>query len=778
MGEAESRNAGNVMAMTRLPAGLPQAALEAIANGVLITDAQGIILWVNAAFTRTTGYSSDEAIGQTPRLLKSGEHSPDFYRELWSTISSGRSWTGDMTNRRKNGTVYVEEQTITPVLDAGGDPAYFIAVKQDRTLRRRADDALRHSEARYRLLAENISDVIGLYDLNMNAIYVSPSVHRLQGYTPDEVIARPMMERLVGGSRELAVRMLEEELEIERSGQGDLARSRTLELEVLCKDGRTVWTESKITAVRNPVGTLTGFIALSRDITERKRVEAELRDTSQTLRTIIDASVLAIVALDRDARVTLWNNAAARLFGWSASEVLGRPLPTVPDDRRAEFEEARARTLAGEAVIYETQRSRKDGSLVEVLRSSAAIFDARGEMVGVMAIFVDLTERKLLEDQLRQAVKMEGIGRLAGGIAHDFNNLLTVIGGRSFILLSQLPAGHPMRRDLILIQQTGDRAAALTRQLLAFSRKQTLTPAVIDLRDILSGMRTLLERVLGEDVDVLLDLDQAAGHVTADPGQIEQVILNMAVNARDAMPQGGSLTLETRHVDVDATYARQQVDLTPGRYEVLSISDTGVGMDAATIARVFEPFFTTKPVGKGTGLGLATAYGIIKQSDGHITVSSRPGSGTTFRIYLPRTGGSGSAPVVVEEAIARRGTEVVLLAEDDVILRALARDILMSAGYTVLESQDVEDALRFAERQDGPIHLLLTDVVMPHMNGQTVAEAVKRFRPDVKVLYMSGYTDDVIVHHGVLEPGIALLQKPFTPGGLARKVREVLDRPQ
>ena len=460
MGEVESRSAGNVMAMTRLPAGLPQAALEAVANGVLITDAQGIILWVNAAFTRMTGYSADEVIGQTPRLLKSGEHSPDFYRELWSTISSGRSWTGDMTNRRKNGTVYVEEQTITPVLDAGGEPAYFIAVKQDRTLRRRADDALRHSEARYRLLAENISDVIGLYDLNMNAIYVSPSVHRLRGYTPDEVIARPMMDQLAAGSREVAARVLREELEIERSGRGDLARSRTLELEVLCKDGRTVWTESKITAVRNPAGALTGFIALSRDITERKRVEEELRDTSQTLRTIIDASVLAIVALDRDGRVTLWNNAATRLFGWSAEEALGGPLPMVPEDRRAEFEDGRVRSLAGDEVIYETQRRRKDGSLVDVLRSSAPVFDPQGELAGSMAIFVDLTERKQLEDQLRQAVKMEGIGRLAGGIAHDFNNLLTVIGGRSYILLSQLPADHPMRRDLILIQQTGDRAAA------------------------------------------------------------------------------------------------------------------------------------------------------------------------------------------------------------------------------------------------------------------------------------------------------------------------------
>src|ERR1700687_236130 len=409
MSEVELRNAGNVMAMTLLPAGLPQAALEAVANGVLITDAQGIILWVNAAFTRTTGYSADEVIGQTPRLLKSGEHSPDFYRELWSTISSGRSWTGDMTNRRKNGTVYVEEQTITSVLDAAGEPAYFIAVKQDRTLRRRADDALRHSEARYRLLAENISDVIGFYDLNMNTIYVSPSVHRLQGYTPDEVIARPMMDHLAAGSRELAVRVLQEELEIERSGRGDRARSRTVELEVLCKDGRTVWTESRITAVRSQAGALTGFIALSRDITERRRVEAELRDTTRTLRTIIDASVLPIVALDLDRRVMLWSNAATRLFGWSADEVLGQTLSMVPDDKRAEFEDGRARTLAGDDVIYETQRCRKDGSLVDVLRSSAPIFDSHGKLTGSMAVFVDLTERKQLEDQLRQAVKMEGI---------------------------------------------------------------------------------------------------------------------------------------------------------------------------------------------------------------------------------------------------------------------------------------------------------------------------------------------------------------------------------
>jgi two-component system cell cycle sensor histidine kinase/response regulator CckA len=764
--------------MTPLPEGVPQAALEAVANGMVITDARGTILWVNAAFTRMTGYSSTEAIGQNPRLLKSGEHPPTFYQELWSTIASGKSWTGEMTNRRKDGSVYLEEQTITPFRDAGGNVSHFIAVKQDRTLRRRADDALRRSEARYRLLAEHISDVIELYDLGMNAVYVSPSVQQLRGYTPDEVIAQPRMGALAPGSRDLAVRVFQEEMEIERSGRGDPARSRTVEFEVLCKDGTTVWTESKLTALRDSSGSLTGFIVVSRDITERKRVEETLRETSKKLETLIDASVLAIVALDQGGRVTVWNNAATRLFGWSTQEVLGQLPPMIPDDRRAELDEGRVRNRLGEEVVYETQRRRKDGSLVDVLRSSSIIVDPQGQESGTMVMFLDITERKQLEEQLRQAVKMESIGRLAGGIAHDFNNLLTVIGGRSYLLLSQLPAGHAMRRDLLVIQQTGDRAAALTRQLLAFSRKQVLAPAVIDLNAIVSGMRTLLERVLGEDVDLIMDLDPSLGHVTADPGQLEQVILNMAVNARDAMPEGGQLTLETRHVDVNPTYARQKVELTPGPYEVLSIGDTGVGMDAATVARAFEPFFTTKAVGKGTGLGLATAYGIVKQSGGHITVYSEPGSGTTFRIYLPRTETSESAPMAVEETAARQGTEVVLLAEDDVNLRALTRDILASEGYTVLESRDVEDAIRIAEHQDGTIHLLLTDVVMPHMSGRALADAVKRFQPDVKVLYMSGYTDDAIIHHGVLDPGIALLQKPFSPAALGRKAREVLDHPQ
>ena len=764
--------------MTRLPPHLPRAALEAVANGVVVTDAQGTILWVNAAFTRMSGYAADEVIGKNPRLLKSGEHPEAFYKTLWSTIASGDAWSGEITNRRKDGSIYVEEQTITPVRDAAGVVSHFIAVKQDRTLRRQANDSLRQSEERYRLLAENISDVIGLYDLGLNSVYVSPSVKRLRGYTPDEVMARPMLDQLAPGSRDQLMRVFQEEIETERGGHADPARSRTLELEVLCKDGTTVWTESKFTAVRDSSGSLTGFIAVSRDITERKRAEEALRETSQKLRTLIDVSGLPIIALDLDWRVTVWNDAATRLFGWSGEEVVGRPLPTIPEDRRAEAEEGRIRNRSGEEAVYETQRRRKDGRLVDVLVSSAPVTDPHDQVVGNMAIVLDITERKQLEEQLRQAVKMEGIGRLAGGIAHDFNNLLTVIGGRSHILLSQLPADHPMRRDLLLIQQTGDRAAALTRQLLAFSRKQTLSPSVLDLNDVVSGMKTLLERVLGEDVGLMIDLDSSPGYVTADPGQLEQVVINIAVNARDAMPQGGELTLETRRVDVDESYARQRVDLAPGPYEVLSISDTGVGMDAATRARVFEPFFTTKPVGKGTGLGLATAYGIIKQSGGNITVSSEPGSGTTFRIYLPRTKASGSAAVVAEESATRRGTEVVLLSEDNAALRELTRDILEAEGYTVLESHDAEDALRIAAQQDGTIDLLLTDVVMPHMGGRALADAVRGLRPPIKVLYMSGYTDDAVIRHGVVDQGTAFIQKPFTPAALARKAREILDLPQ
>jgi len=380
------------------------------------------------------------------------------------------------------------------------------------------------------------------------------------------------------------------------------------------------------------------------------------------------------------------------------------------------------------------------------------------------------------QEQLTQARKMEAVGRLAGGVAHDFNNLLMVIMGRSELLLQQLEADDPKRGATELIRDTTRRAADLTRQLLAFGRKQVLQPRVLDLNAVVDNMSELLRRVIGEDIALGTALDPELGRVKADPGQLEQVIVNLAINARDAMPEGGQLTIETVNVELDASYARRHVEVTPGPHVMLALSDTGIGMDEATQARIFEPFFTTKPLGKGTGLGLATVYGIVRQSGGNVWVYSEPGRGTTFKIYLPRVEDL-PEPMDADPVAGQplRGMETVLLVEDEPAVRDLARDVLTARGYTVLVARLGAEALQICERHPGPIQLAVTDVVMPEMNGRELAQRLAVLRPGLKILYMSGYTDHAVVNHGVLDPGTVFLQKPFGPGVLVRKVREILD---
>jgi signal transduction histidine kinase/ActR/RegA family two-component response regulator len=385
-------------------------------------------------------------------------------------------------------------------------------------------------------------------------------------------------------------------------------------------------------------------------------------------------------------------------------------------------------------------------------------------------------ELSATQEQLTQARKMEAVGRLAGGIAHDFNNLLTVMIGRSQLLLRRLGEQDPVRTDIELMEQTADRAAELTRQLLAFSRKQVLQPALLDLNAVVANMADMLGRVIGEDVALVTAFDPGLGLVKADPSQIEQIVVNLVANARDAMTGGGRLTLETANAELDASYVRHHIDVAPGSYVMLAVSDTGIGMTPETQARIFEPFFTTKGPGLGTGLGLATVYGIVKQSDGHIWVYSEPGHGTTLKIYLPRAEGtiapSVARPVLPEPA---RGHETILLVEDELAVRNLARDVLRAQGYTVLEARDGRHALEISELRFGAIDLLVTDVVMPGIGGCELATRLAELRPAMPVIYMSGYTDTAIVHHGVLDPGTTFLQKPFTPNALARKVRQVLD---
>ncbi len=521
--------------------------------------------------------------------------------------------------------------------------------------------------------------------------------------------------------------------------------------------------------------------ALEQRTAEREDTAEKLRASNETLQAVIEGSPLAIYALDQAGIVRMWNPAAERMFGWSAQEVLGQPHPTVPEGEEEDLRLTLMRHFQGETLIgREVRRRRKDGALIDVALSTAPLRDPSGQITAVLTLAADITERKTLEEQFRRAQKLEAVGQLAGGIAHDFNNLLTVIIGRSQLLLARGPVEDRIHRDVDLILKTATRAVSLTKQVLAFSRKQVLQPKVLQLNGVVSGIMPMLERLIGEHIEALFRPASTLGLVRADPGQLEQVIVNLVVNARDAMPEGGRLTLETANADLDEEYARRHMGAQPGAYVMLAVTDTGVGMDAATQARIFEPFFTTKEPGKGTGLGLATVYGIVKQSGGSIWVYSEVGRGTTVKAYLPRVDQETGETTEMAPPAADRGTETILLAEDDEEVRTLARDALQIYGYTILEARRPADALLIAERHAGPIQLLLTDVIMPQMSGPKLVERVRPLRPEMRVLYMSGYTGNTAPLGGGEGAGAnaGFLPKPFTPEGLARKVREVLDAPE
>ncbi len=510
------------------------------------------------------------------------------------------------------------------------------------------------------------------------------------------------------------------------------------------------------------------------------------RQAESNLRLLLQATEEGIYGIDESCTCRFINNAAAAMFGYEPDELIGRDIHALihHHDAQGRPYPIEACPISPQAIhtgtachVEDEMFWRRDGTAFPVEYTSNPIKE-RDRVLGAVAVFTDITKRKQLEEQLRHSQKMEGIGRLAGGIAHDFNNLLTVINGYSRLLLDSLTPEAPMWSALEEINKAGRHAASLTSQLLAFSRRQVLDPRILDLNLVVNELERMLRRLIGEDITLQLSLAPAPGQVKADPGQVEQVIVNLAVNARDAMPRGGTLTIETANVELDENFARVHPGVSPGPYVLLALSDTGCGMDAATQARLFEPFFTTKELGKGTGLGLSTSYGIVKQSGGHIAVYSEVGRGTTFTIYLPRILGEVTHKAKPSPQPLPLGSETILLAEDEEMVRIFTKAVLESQGYTVLEARDGSQALELARQHGGPIHLLVTDVVMPGMSGRALAERLAQAHPDTTVLYLSGYTDNTIVPHGVLDEGTAFLQKPFTPHALALKVREVLDTPR
>jgi two-component system cell cycle sensor histidine kinase/response regulator CckA len=517
-------------------------------------------------------------------------------------------------------------------------------------------------------------------------------------------------------------------------------------------------------------------LTLEAEVAERKRTEEELADLNRRLEAVINASPLAIIGLDFEGKVQGWSHAAEQIFGWSQEEVIGRKPPIVPEEELPQFHASLERSMRGEAETGRAvRRLRKDGTLADIRLWTAPLYGGSGELRGTIAILADIGEQRRLEQQLAQSQKMEAIGRLAGGVAHDFNNVITIVSGYGHMLLDGVKDDPDLREAAEEVLKAADRAAALAGQLLTFSRRQAIQPNVLDLNALVRDMERMLGRVIGEDIDLRVVTLPSAGSVLADAGQMEQVLMNLVVNARDAMPHGGTLTIETSSVTLDENYARVHVGVKPGAYAMLAVSDTGVGMDPDTRSHIFEPFFTTKERGKGTGLGLSTVYGIVKQHGGDIWVYSEPGKGTTFKIYLPQAAVASAGATDERDPPAASGSETVLLVEDEQGVRRLVRDILELYGYSVLEADSGEKALEMQASFEGRIDLLLTDVVMPKMTGRDLAEALELSRPETKVLYLSGYTDRVVVDRGVVAAGASFLQKPFSPEALARKIREVLD---
>ncbi len=518
------------------------------------------------------------------------------------------------------------------------------------------------------------------------------------------------------------------------------------------------------------------------DISERKRAEETLRESEARYRTLVEFAPEAILVLDVDQGTFVdVNDNACRMFKMSRDELLRLgPLSLSPPnqpDGRASAEKAREQielAVAGEAVRVEW--ACRDGSGREIPCEISLVRLPSASRRLVRGSVNDLTQTKRLQEQFRQAQKMEAVGQLAGGIAHDFNNLLTIIFGYCEALLAKLPATDRSRSAVDAILEAGERAASLTRQLLAFSRQQVLQPKALNLNTVVTTTETMLRRLIGEDVILTADLDPHLGIVKADPSQLEQVLMNLAVNARDAMPKGGKLTIETRNVTLDETFSRSLTDVPAGPYSMLTVTDTGIGMDDATRARAFEPFFTTKGPGKGTGLGLATVHGIVRQSGGHVDVASKVAGGTSVRIYLPQIAMAPTGQLEPASPDMPRGSETVLLVEDETAVRELGQRILKSCGYTVLVAHDGHEALRIAGAQAGQIDILVSDVVMPHLGGKQLAERIALLRPSCKVLFLSGYTADAVLRHGVGEAEFDFLQKPFTATLLAQKVREVLNR--
>jgi two-component system, cell cycle sensor histidine kinase and response regulator CckA len=744
------------------------------------TDPTGLISIASPSVERLLGYKSDEIIGLD---LKSLYVNPQEREEFLSQIMRNGSVDDFQAQLRRKDNSVIWVSTNSKILkDEKGNFLGVEGLARDVSERKRAEEDLKESEERYRALFDRSFDCVYVNDFEGNFIDANDTALNILGYDREEIRSVKFASLLSEDQLPLAFQVL---TEIKETGY----HKELVEFSLKRKDGRIVYVESKSSVIYRDEEPF-AILGIARDITERKHAEEALRESEEKYRTILESMGEAYFEVDLEGNFTFFNDALPLSLGYSKEELKGmNNRDYMPPETAKEIY-----NLFNE--IYKTGRPIR-GYSYEVIRKDGAerfhelvaslMRDGNGKPIGFRGISHDITERKRaeegkrkLEAQLNQAQKMEAIGILAGGVAHDFNNLLTSIIGYAELALMDLGKNSRVNQSLDEILKAGHRAAGLTRQLLAFSRKELIRPEVLNFNSLIMNFEKMLRRLIREDIDIVSVCSPDLWQVEADPGQMEQVVMNLAVNARDAMPKGGKLTIETANVELNEDYFRDHgVENQAGPYVMLAVTDTGTGMDKETRARIFEPFFTTKGLGRGTGLGLSTVYGIVKQNKGHIWVYSEPEKGTTFKVYFPRVG--------VETEVAKReevpvrsleGSETILVTEDDELLRKMAERMLEGYGYRVITAENGKEAIKIAGSHDGPVHLLLTDVVMPGMTGLDLAEQLKSRFPEIKVLYMSGYTDNVIADHGVLEKDVNFIQKPFSREGLGGKVREVLDKKQ
>ncbi len=746
------------------------------------------IVFANRRLYEMLGYEEGELIGLDHWLV----YHPDYQnltreRALARLRGESPPSTYEVKFLRKDGSSFWGEINAK-VVNVLGRPGIQVWVR-DTTKRKEAEESLKESEERFRFLAENMADIVWTMDLHLRTTYVSPSIEKILGYTPEERKNQSLEEMVTPSSLKKIRYLFQEEIQRQKHEGIDPDRSVTVEIEYYRKDGSTIWMEVTLKGIYDPDGKWMGIYGVSRDITERKRAEEALRAEKERFRSLSDGAPFGMAMIGQDGTFKYINHKFKELFGYD--------LIDIPDGKtwfRKAYPDPdyRHRVIA---MWLKDMESLKPGEKIPRI-FTVRCKDGTEKTVNFMSVLFqsgetlmtceDITELKRAEEalhqaeeQLRHSQKMEAVGKLAGGIAHDFNNLLTVIKGYAELSCLSLEESDPLRGNLEEIRKASERASSLTRQLLAFSRRQIMDLKVMNLNTLLKDLDKMLHRILGEDIELVYHLGQDLGMVKTDPGQMEQVILNLAVNARDAMPSGGKLTIETSNVELDERYSQNHLEVTPGQYVMLSVSDNGIGIPPEIKERIFEPFFTTKEKGQGTGLGLSTVYGIIKQSNGNIYVYSEPGFGTTFKIYLPRIEAKEEHHRFQPERdrYLPGGNEKILLAEDETSVRELTARILREKGYKVFEAQNGIEILAFVQnQQERNFQLLVTDVVMPLMSGKELEDRLKKLIPAIKVLYISGYTDNAIVHHGVLHQGVNFIQKPFTPEALTRKVREVLDR--